>query len=318
MKIDVSIIIVNWNTKDLLSKCIQSIENNNEMYNKEIIVVDNASTDGSQEHIKINFQNVKLIQNEINLGFAKANNIGIKASKGQFICLINSDVEVIENGIDLMLDHIKKNNEIGVLGPKVINPDGTIRPNCKKFPTLWNSFCKTFALYKVFPHIDFFSDDHIRNFSYNSILEVEVLPGCCLIIRKEAINQVGLLDEKFFIYSEDKDWCKRFYDSGWKIVYSPYSTVIHYAGSSSAKAPVKYVIERLKANLLYWQKYHNKISRISFLIILLMHNFVRLVAETFLFLIRHDNKDKYSAGFEGRIASIRWILNLLIFKLKFV
>ena len=127
--IDVSVIIVNWNTKDMLMKCLRSIYKNKSSRIKEVILVDNASTDGSVEAVKKNFDRVKIIQNKSNLGFAKANNLGIKSSMGKYICLMNSDVEVLNNSIDSMYMFMEKNSDIGVLGPKVLNADHTVRPN---------------------------------------------------------------------------------------------------------------------------------------------------------------------------------------------
>ena len=152
---DVSIIIVNWNTKDLLLSCVSSLKSNTHKTTMEIIVVDNASLDGSQDALRRKFPFVRLIQNPENLGFAKANNIGIQKSTGEYICLVNSDVEVKNACIDNMVAYMNRHSEIGIIGPKIYYPDGKVQFSRKRFPSLWNNFCGTFGLNRPFPRFKF-------------------------------------------------------------------------------------------------------------------------------------------------------------------
>src|SRR5271157_5076339 len=144
--IDISIIIVSWNAKEYLDECLNSIYENPSKCTLETIVVDNASTDGAPDLVKEKYPQVRLIRNTENLGFAKANNIGIKESMGEYVCLINSDAVVLENCLDLMCNYMNEHPEIGVLGPKVLNSDGSLQPSCREFPTFWKNLCRAFAL----------------------------------------------------------------------------------------------------------------------------------------------------------------------------
>ena len=195
----VSYIIVNWNTKDLLVKCINSLIKQSKCFEYEIIVVDNASTDGSCQAVQHLYPKVILIQNAHNVGFSKANNIGIRRSTGQYICIVNSDTKTL-TGIDRMIDYMDAHGDVGVLGPKILNKNLSLRHNCREFPSLWTTLCLAISLNSVFPKSRLFSGTLMTYFSHDSIKQVNVLPGCFLMVRREALHEVGLLDERFFIY----------------------------------------------------------------------------------------------------------------------
>jgi len=275
--VDISFIVVNWNTKDYLSKCLKSIYDNIGNINAEIILVDNGSTDGSDKLAIEQFQSIKLINNKNNLGFAKATNIGIVESKGRYICIINSDVVVLEGCIRRLLKYMENNRNIGIIGPKVLNPDMTLQFTCKEFPNLWNTFCRAVALDKLFPKSKVFGSFFMTYFNYNYIKKVDVLTGCFWMVRKRSIVDVGLLDERFFIYAEDKDWCKRFKDKNWDVIYFPEAKIIHFGGSSSSKAPERFYIEMYKANIKYWQKHYSCISNIFYKLITYCHHLARII-----------------------------------------
>ena len=226
--VNISIIIPSWNAKKYLQTCIESTIRETQNYKTEIIVVDNASTDGSVELVKEQFQHVKLICNDANLGFATANNIGIKNSSGKYIFLINSDVKVLNGTIGLMLAYMNEHPEIGMLGPQILDSNGNIQRSCMGFPTLWNTFCRALALDTLFPKSKLFGGYMMTFWPHDSIRDVNVINGCFWMVKREALDEVGLLDERFFIYAEDKDWCKRFWDAGWKVVYFPEAKAIHY------------------------------------------------------------------------------------------
>lgn len=307
--VDVSVVIVNWNTKDLLLKCIRTIYDDQAGIEIEIIVVDNGSTDGSAEAVRENYPEVNVISNGKNLGFAKANNIGIKTAKGKYICLSNSDIEVERNCFSGLIDYMERDPSAGVVGPTTLNADRSLRKNCKTFPTLWNTFCRAFGLNKVFKRSAFFADVLMLHFDHRSIREVDVLPGCFLMIRKDAMDAVGLLDENYFIYGEDKDWCRRFKQAGWKVVFYPESKVIHLAGQSAASAPVRFLIERIKANEYYWLKYHGKLLLRMYMSILILHHLVRVVGNVATLKVFTE---KNRLAVFGHIACLKWILLRLV------
>jgi GT2 family glycosyltransferase len=258
---DVSIVIVNWNTKNLLLDCIRSIRETNCTRSVEIIVVDNGSTDGSVEAVAHNFPQVIVIANQENQGFAKANNAGIRASRGRFVCLVNSDVEVLDGCLDAMCDYMDANRKVGLLGPKILNKDLTLQPSCGELPSLRNLLMQAFMLDKLCPGIRFCRNRFMNDFDHQTLRNVETLSGCFLMARREALEMVGLLDEQFFIYQEDVDWCKRFADGGWQVTFYPAAKAIHYGAASSAVAPARFMIEMERASLQYWGKHHSWLAQ---------------------------------------------------------
>lgn len=290
--IDLSIIIVNWNTKDLLARCLDSIFCHLPSATTEIIVVDNGSTDGSSDMVKKNYPGVKLMAHDQNLGFARANNIGIKQSKGCYLCLLNSDTQVLDDCFDRMINYLENHPAIGILGPKILSPDLQVQRSCMAFPTLWNSLCRALALDSLFPGSKRFGGYLMTYFAHDSIRQVDIINGCCWLVRRAALTRVGLLDEQFFMYGEDMDWCRRFHQAGWQVVFYPHAQIIHYGGASSAQLPVKFYIEMRRANLQYAQKYHSKIFYIFFLLNYWLYEIVRIIGRTCQLLIRPSRKQE--------------------------
>jgi len=313
---DVSIIIVNWNTKELLLNCIESLIKETKQHTIEIIVVDNASSDGSPNAVRQRFPNVKVIVNKSNLGFAKANNIGIKQSTGRYVCLVNSDIKALDGCVDRMCEYMDNNTSIGALGPKTVNEDMTFRLNIREFPSLWNSFCEAFALNIIFPKTRLFRTRLLINISQDSPSSVDTLSGCFLMVRQETLEEVGLLDERFFIYGEDKDWCKRFSNAGWDVKFFPDAQAIHYGGSSSSVAPLKYLIEMLKSDFEYWRKHHSWVAQKIYMLIMIFHYSFRAFGNACLGLIKKSDKKEVLNKVEGRMACIRWIITNKLFEKK--
>lgn len=256
---DVSIIIVNYNTKKLTLECIQSIYHSNTSYQFEIILVDNNSTDGTVDAIVDEFPNIKVIANQENVGFSKANNQAINHSNGRYILLLNSDTIVKNGTIDTMVQFMDENKEIGASGCKVVLPDGTLDKACHRgFPTPSASFYYISGLARRFPNNPRFSGYHLSHLNMDDIHEVDCLVGAFMLVRSETISQVGLLDETFFMYGEDIDWCYRIKEAGWKIYYHPHVEIIHYKGASSRKKPFKIVYEFHRAMYLFHRKHYSE------------------------------------------------------------
>ena len=253
----VSVIIVSWNASDYLLRCLQSLSRDVCRFPVEIIVVDNASSDGSVERVEELFPEVRLIRNSENLGFARASNLGVAVSRGRYLCFINSDVEVRNDCVTRLVTFCEGNPEVGMVGPGIIGRDGRPQTSCRTFPTLWNTACRAFALDKCFPHVPVFDVCPRSRLPPEAPRTVDVLSGCFWLVRKDALGTVGMLDESFFMYGEDVDWCKRFRTAGWKIVFFPGAEAIHHGGASSANAPLRFYIEKQKADLRYWAKHHS-------------------------------------------------------------
>ncbi len=226
MKPTLSIIIVSYNTKRLTLQCIKSIFSSKPKVNFEVIVVDNASQDGSAEALS-KIKNIKLIRNFTNTGFARANNKGIKKAKGQYILLLNSDTETAKGSLDKLVDFARKNPDAGVVSPRLLNSDKTIQASVYNFPTIRNAileywFGKKGAYEKHFP-------------KSSKPVKVEALVAAAFLITPKARKKVGLLDTRYFMFFEDLDYCRRVRKSGLKIYYLPTVNIIHHHGASGKK-----------------------------------------------------------------------------------
>lgn len=229
---DLSIVIVSWNVKGLLKKCLESIFQNQGNLELEIVVVDNASQDGTIEMVKKNFPLVNLIANTNNLGFATANNQGIAKSHSDFILILNPDTLVIKNALEKMLDFLQQNYQIGIAGGKHLNPDWTLQPSVRRFPSFWPIFFILTKIAKIFPNIPSVYDYLAKDFNYRLAQPIDQVAGSFLMLRKKTLEEIGLFDENFFIWFEEVDLCKRAKTAGWQIWYIPNAEVIHYGGQS--------------------------------------------------------------------------------------
>jgi len=306
---DLSIIILNWNTKDFLRNCLRSLEECAISYKKEIIVVDNASTDDSVAMVKKNFPSVKIIQNKENTGFAKGNNIGIKQSSGRYVCIVNSDVTIRRECFNQLIQHMDTHPTIGIIGPTIFWPDLTVQGTCRKFPGLWNNFCEHFYLNRLFPKYSFFSGEHMfPSFDHKTTKNVDCLVGCFLMIRKKTLEDVGLFDEQFFIYSEEIDLCKRFWKKGWVVKFFPTDGAIHHGRASSSKDPQRFSMEQQISVLKYWKKHRNRFDVAVFLLMLVVSHGLRLAFGSFLYFISPSRREKTVQQISKHQACLKFIL----------
>jgi len=306
MATDLSIIIVSWNARQHLLNCLRSVADA-WPYRQEIIVVDNASTDGSPEALEKQFPNIVLIKNQENMGFARANNIGIQRSSGRYLCLVNSDVIVLENCLNTLVEFMDENPSVGLAGPRILNPDRTLQPSCRHFPSLWNNLCQAVGLNHVFPKSAFFSEDFMRYWAHDEVRKVDVLSGCFWIARREAVEQVGFLDEEFFFYGEDVDWCKRFHLAGWGVVFYSEAEAIHFGGASSGNAPLKYFLELQNANLRYWRKHYGCLGGWGYTAISLLRHTLRLILAGIRYPMARSGRDGLLLKVRRHAASISWL-----------
>lgn len=265
--IDLSVVIVSYNTKELLRECLSSLYNSLESVKitlqSEVIVVDNASRDGSIKAVKEQFPNVIIIQNLKNFGFGSANNQGINKSKGRFILLLNSDTKLYENTIENALLEIKTRDDVGVLGCKLLNPDNTIQQSCGYTPNMLRVFTWMFFIDRL-PIVDLIiSPYHLRNPSfYNNQREVDWVTGAFFLIRKQAINRcLELFDPKVFMYVEEVEFCYRLKKRGWKVLYTPKVSLIHKKGASG-QGDIAGIVEEFKGVEYFYKKHYSPISAI--------------------------------------------------------
>ncbi len=237
--IELSIIIVNYNVKAFLQNCLLSIKKATEKISTEIIVIDNASDDGSVELVKKNFPEVNLIEAKQNLGFSKANNLGLKISRGKYICLINPDTIVEEDTFLEMINFMDMHPEVGLAGCKILNPDGTFQLACRRsFPTPWVAFTKIVGLSKLFPQSKLFARYNLTYLDENKSYEVDAVSGSFMFLRREIYDKIGGLDETFFMYGEDLDFCFRVKKAGYKVYYVHSTKIIHFKGESTKRSNI--------------------------------------------------------------------------------
>lgn len=253
----VSIVIVNWKTPELLAILLDSIAREDTGHESfELLIVDNNSGDGSVEMLKTRFPYVKLTENSDNVGFSRACNQVIPTARGQYVLLLNPDCEVTKNAVSIMADYLDANPDCGAVGPKVLNTDGTLQLACRRsFPSVKASFFRLTYLSKLFPRSRYFSEYNLTHANPDEQLEVDALSGSCMMVRKDVIDRIGLLDEDIFMFGEDIDWCWRIKELGYRVVYIPESVVYHVHGASSRFRPVGATINLHRGMHVFYKKH---------------------------------------------------------------
>jgi GT2 family glycosyltransferase len=254
-----SVIILNYNVRFFLELCVLSVENALKNIDSEIIVIDNNSSDESCEMIKTRFPNVKLIQNNENLGFPKGNNIGVAQAKGDYICILNPDTVVAEDTFEKVLAFAKKTKDIGIIGVKLIDGTGNFLPESKRgIPTPWVAFTKITGLYKVFSKSNLFNKYYAQHLTSNQTGKVDILVGAFMFLKKELYQEVGGFDEDCFMYSDDIDLSYMVLQKGKSNYYFHETTVIHYKGESTSKNAV--YMKRFQEAMAFFYKKHFRVS----------------------------------------------------------
>jgi GT2 family glycosyltransferase len=253
-----SVIILNFNTRDYVLQCLQSLKEQNLDPTKnelEVIVADNGSTDGSIDAVKAKFPWVKIVDNQKNIGFAAGNNRAIEKARGKLILLLNSDTVVFPESFTKMIKFMDKTKDAGAATARLELPDGALDLACHRgFPTPWNAFTYFLRLEKAFPNLKLFSGYHQAWKNFDEIHEIDAISGACFFIRKKVIDEIGPLDEDYFMYAEDLDWCMRIKKAGWKIYYNPQAKIIHFkkrsGRSKSEGLPITPETRKLRAQTI--------------------------------------------------------------------
>jgi len=231
-----SIIILNYKSEGLTRYCLKNIFASKPNLDYEVIVVDNASPEGI-EKLKTKFEQVKFIEVEENKGFSAGNNVGLKAAKGKYLLIINPDVVIVNGALEKLVSFMEENSQVGIAGPKLLNPDGTIQNSCLRFPARIMPFYRRTPLGKLKPGKKYLKKYLMLDFDHQTKRSVDWLFGACLIVRREALEKVGLMDEGYFLYIEDTDWCRRFWENNWQVIYIADVELVHYHHRESAKNP---------------------------------------------------------------------------------
>lgn len=232
--LDLSIVIVSWNTQDVLRDCLRSTFANLGALRAEVIVVDNASSDGSADMVAREFPRAVLVRNPTNAGFAAANNVGFRIARGRHVLLLNSDTVVLGDVITRSVRWLDADPDVGVMGCRVLNPDRTMQPTCFGYPHFVDLLWMTAGLHEL-PWPRFLGRYQLRGWRRDTERDVEVVTGCYMLVRRVAMDQVGELDEGFFFCGEETDWCERFKRAGWRIVFTPVGEIVHIGNASGRK-----------------------------------------------------------------------------------
>ena len=248
-RILVSIVIVSWNTRELLGRCLASTLASELGASSEIIIVDNASSDGSAEMITKDYPGVTLIANSENRGFAAATNQGIRASHGRYVLLLNPDTKATESFLRILVGFLEDTPRAGAAGPLLLGGSGEVQGSCFQLPTLGRELWRLL-------HLDQLNErSSISHFDPHRPKKVETIGGACILVRHEVFDQIGLLDERFFIYSEEVDFCRRMFDFGWEIYWVPQAVLVHYGGESTKQVRKQMFLELYRSKIQYFRKH---------------------------------------------------------------
>lgn len=259
----ISIIIVSWNVRDLLLRCLTSLRQEADAVETEIIVVDNASQDGTAAAVRAAFPEVRVIANTENRGFTGANNQGLALAGGDCLFLLNPDTEVRPGALLELRRYLAEHPQVGIIGPRLRYPDGSIQPSRRRFPGLLTLFTESTIVQEAWPGLPWFDRFYLADRSPDETQAVDWIVGAAMFVRGEVYAQIGGLDEDFFMYSEELDWCRRAGAAGWQVIYHPAAEVLHHEGRSSGQVVAARHIRFFSSRVRYTRKYHGRLAAAS-------------------------------------------------------
>src|ERR1017187_2765200 len=269
------IVIVSYNVRDRLRDCLRNLSG------QRVIVVDNASGDDSAAMVRAEFPAAELIANTGNRGFAAACNQGITASTEDFILVLNPDTLVTPAALQTLLDIMQAESRAGACGPRILNPDGSLQPSCRRFPTLPRLLLDEFGLGKLFPRSKFFGGYRMTWWAHDQRREVDQVMGAALLLRRAALKQVGTFDERFFMYFEEVDLCLRLHDAGWKVLFVPDAQVIHHGGQSARQVLPEATLYRYRSLGAFYRKHYPTWQLVTLKVAIGMAVMLRLILYSF-------------------------------------
>jgi GT2 family glycosyltransferase len=251
----VSIVIICWNDWKTIENCLRSVYESTHSTNFEIIVSDNASTDGSPALIRRNFPGVRIVENGSNVGFAKGNNAGIRAASAEYVLILNPDTIIHSGALDELVAFAERHPEAGGFGCRILNPDGTYQPSARLFPTLPRYWMAALGLRYLDPYLPFFTFEEYWNWHGDSERVIDWQSGCCVMFRRRILRELGGFDEQFFYHFEEVDLCRRVWNAGFPIVFTPDATITHLGGQSVSRFPIRFQLEKHRSRYRYFYKH---------------------------------------------------------------
>lgn len=287
---DLSIVIVSWNVADLLANCLKSIYAHPPSSGFEVWVVDNDSNDGTVERVKENYPQVKLIVNQENVGFAAANNQAIAQSHGKYVLMLNPDTVVHEESIQLLIDFLNATPQAAAAGSMLLSPDGSSQQSCMPFPTVFRELWRLCHLdvlraYGVYD---------IEHWGKTEPREVDSLQGASLMLRRSALEQTGLLDPAYFMYTEEVDLCYRLHQNGWKMYWLPQSVVTHFGGQSTRQVALKMFLNLYASKIMFFRKHYGERKAREYKFVIGLGSRIRLVSIPVAAFLQPSQKKKYN------------------------
>jgi len=287
-----SIIIINWNTRDLLADCLASVATEIAHFPSgqvETLVIDNASSDESVSMVQAHFPWVQVIQNPTNVGFAAANNQGMQMALGRYLLLLNSDTNVLPNALTTLVNFMEAHPEAGAAGSRYLNPDGSLQPSCYPAPTLARELWRLFHLDRFYA----FGVYPVSTWSVSTAREVDVVQGASLLLRHTVLKGVGVFDTDYFMYTEEVDLCHRIRQAGWSIFFVPLSSIIHYGGQSTRQAALSMFLQLYRSKILYFRKHHGAFAATLYKMIILAATIMRLLLTPLAWLKKPTQQHQY-------------------------
>ena len=257
---DLSITICSWNTIEDLRACLQSLRDAKDEANFEVVVVDNASHDGSPDMVEKEFPEFRLLRQTTNLGFTGGHNLAIQERQGRDVALLNSDTVVHPGAVKALVEFMAAHPEYGIVGPKLLNPDGSLQYSCRRFLNPVAAAFRNTFLGRLFPNNKFTRDYLMTDLDRTNPTEVDWVSGAAMFVRKEVVDQIGVLDNNLFMYCEDVDWCKRAWLAGFKVVYYPQAVITHAIGTSTSQIANKMIVRFHRSMFRYYKKHTVKES----------------------------------------------------------
>ena len=259
LTVDLSCIIVNYYSSASLKNCLESVYQTLRKISFEVIIVDNSQNDPGMASLKEAYPQVRVIQNATNVGFAKANNQATLSAQGKTLLFLNPDTILADQSIEDMVAHLESNPDIGALGPKVLNTDGSLQYSCRRFPTLMTGFFNRYSLLsRWFPDNPYTVQYLMKDYNHDENREVDWLSGCCLMVPRAVFEKAGGFDEHYFLFNEDIDLCRAIGQNGFKVMYFPLAKITHHVSTSNSKVPARIIIKRHRGMKHYYGKHHDK------------------------------------------------------------
>ncbi len=284
---DVSFLIVSWNVRDLLRRALASVLADTAGLRSEIILVDNASRDGTLEMVRAEFPYVHLIPNEINRGFTGGNNQALGEARGHYFFLLNPDAELVPGATRALIDYMEANPRVGIAGPQLLNPDGRIQSSRRRFPDLTTALLESTLLQQWFPRNRWLARYYLLDTRADATQEVDWVVGAAMFVRREMYEEVGAFDQDFFMYSEELDWCYRAKRAGWRVVYFPRAQAIHHEAKSSEQVLAARDVYFHSSKIRFFHKYHGALPAALLRTFLLGMFAYQLLEESAKWLVGH-------------------------------